>query len=145
VVWAVSLSTEDLFTQGLTSTFRIHRFSGFRRGFTPPLLPKSTLPRNRERHQKIHDWGFTRKQSFHFLKAPPEYKGPTPGLPSPLAVASGEGRPGVGLLIKRTLCCSTKIDFVENQLSPGPISFSLLLTAHPMLLQQQRVRPATSF
>jgi len=37
--------------------------------------------------------------------------------------------------------CSTAIDFAENQLSPGSVSFSLLPTAPPMLLQQQRVRP----
>jgi hypothetical protein len=37
--------------------------------------------------------------------------------------------------------CYTNIYFVENQLSPSSISFSLLATAHPMLLQQQRVRP----
>ena len=36
---------------------------------------------------------------------------------------------------------STNIDFAENQLSPDSISFSLLTTNHPNLLQQTRVQP----
>jgi len=89
VVWAVSLSTLDLCTQGLTTGRRIRRCSGLGNGFIHPLLPKRPLP------QRL-------------------------------------------FLIK--FRCTTKIVFVENQLSPGSVSFSLLPAVHPMLLQQQRVR-----
>jgi len=92
VVWAVSLSTLNLCTQGLTTGRRIRRCSGLGNGFIHPLLPKRPLP-----------------QRLVLLK------------------------------LRRT----TKIVFVENQLSPGSVSFSLLPTTHPMLLQQQRVRSPT--
>jgi len=90
VVWAVSLSTLNLCTQGLTTGRCIRRCTGLGNGFIRPLLPKRPLP-----------------QRLVLLK------------------------------FRRT----TKIVFVENQLSPGSVSFSLLPAAPPMLLQQQRVRP----
>lgn len=92
MVWAVSLSTLDLCTQGLTTGRRIRRFRGLGNGFIHPSLPKSPLPQR---------WFLT------------------------------------------TIRCTTEIVFVENQLSPGSVSFSLLPAAHPMLLQQQRVRSPT--
>lgn len=92
MVWAVSLSTLDLCTQGLTIGRRIRRFRGLGNGFIHPSLPKSPLPQR---------WFLT------------------------------------------TIRCTTKIVFVENQLSPGSVSFSLLPAAHPMLVQQQRVRSPT--
>jgi len=92
VVWAVSLSTPDLCTRGLTTGRRIRRFRGLGNGFIHPSLPKSPLPQR---------WFLT------------------------------------------TIRCTTKIVFVENQLSPGSVSFSLLPAAHPMLVQQQRVRSPT--
>jgi len=92
VVWAVSLSTLNLFTQGLTTGRRIRRFSGLGNGVIHPFLPKSPLPRR---------------------------------------------------MVLASIRCTTDIVFVENQLSPRSVSFSLLPKAHPMLLQQQRVRSPT--
>jgi len=81
--------------------------------------------------------------------APPRGRGATGRSPSlrPAAVRAASPNPdrGSGVGGGKTLCCSTYIDFVENQLSPGPLSFSLQPTTHPMLLQQQRVRPDTGF
>lgn len=100
MIWAVSLSTEDLCTQGLTSARRIRRFRGRGGNLTSLAQPKS------DSTPAFVWWG-------------------------PLPVLS-------------QVRCSTDIDFVENQLSPGSISFSLLATAHPVLLQQQWVRPGRS-
>jgi len=100
LIWAVSLSTEDLCTQGLTSARRIRRFSGRGGNLTSLAQPKS------DSTPAFVWWG-------------------------PLPVLS-------------QVRCSTDIDFVENQLSPGSISFSLLATAHPVLFQQQWVRPGRS-
>lgn len=102
MIWAVSLSTEDLCTQGLTSARRIRRFSGRGGTLTSLAQPKSDS---------------------------------TPALIWWVTGKTGSLSP---------VRCSTDIDFVENQLSPGSFSFSLLATAHPRFLQQSPVRPVHS-
>lgn len=47
--------------------------------------------------------------------------------------------PGFQSIVLRQRSANT--DFAENQLSPSSVSFSLLSAAHPVLLQQQWVRP----
>jgi len=64
------------------------------------------------------------------------FNGLSEGFNPPLLPQSPLPRQGL-----TTAWSSTNIDFAENQLSPCSISFSLLTAAHPMLLQQQRVRP----